>query len=113
MNSNLRINQVRQELIELYKKRQELVESQSQFVSQNSEVTNDNTNIYNSNEAAKSAEPAKVLTLSNGHSILGDNKFNGGFTNILVMALLAGFASGAIATAIYIFSNLSKVAVSL
>lgn len=56
----------------------------------------------------------KTLSLDNGHSILGDNsKFNGGFINTLIMALLVGFAGGAITTAVYIFMNLSKVTVSL
>lgn len=66
----------------------------------------------NSNSQVKSG--GKTLSLNNGHSILGDNnKFNGGFINTLIMALLVGFAGGAITTAVYIFMNLSKVTVSL
>lgn len=54
----------------------------------------------------------KTLSLNNGHSILGDSN-KGGFINTLIMALLVGFAGGAITTAIYIFINLGKVTVSL
>jgi len=110
---------IRHELIQLYQKRRELIEqsNQEQEVSQfPSELADDGANFgqTETNNVSKSTERGKTLSLNNGHSILGDNnKFNGGFINMIIMALLAGFASGAIITAIYIFTNLGKVAVSL
>lgn len=116
MDGENKINQIRQELIELYKRRQSLVE-QSMADSQLTEpMPSDNMDVSDgmANNSSKSMEAAKVLTLSNGHSILGDNnKSTSGFINMVIMALLAGFASGVVAMAIYIFMNLGKVTVSL
>ena len=114
MNEDNKINQIRREVIELYNRRQQLIE-QSKQEQMIEEIPSNNVSA-NQNMASKSntVEKGKTLTLSNGHSILGDNnKFNGGFTNMLIMALLAGFASGAIATAVYIFMNLGKVTINL
>lgn len=64
----------------------------------------------------------KQMTLNTGHNpdhssipvIPNDTGHtNGGFATNLIIALILGFASGAIATAVYIFMNLSKVVVSL
>ncbi len=112
--NKMSLSQIRKELIELYKRRQELIKEQSEAESRLGDANSIDNGVGRANSAAKNMESGKTLTLSNGHSILGDNnKFNGGFINLLIMALLAGFASGAIATAIYIFTTLSKVTVSL
>ena len=61
----------------------------------------------------KSNEQGKTLALNNGHSILGSDINNmSGFTNRILIALLAGFGMGAICTAVYIFINLGKVTVA-
>lgn len=115
MNEENKLNQIRQELNALQQRRRELVEQsyqeQSTVETPSSSIENDSGM---ANSQSKSMERGKALTLSNGHSILGDNnRFNGGFINLLIITLLAGFASGAIATAIYIFINLGKVTISL
>lgn len=57
----------------------------------------------------------KTLTLSNGHSILGnDYPTNmGGFSDRILIALLAGIGLGAICAATYIFLHLGKVTFTL
>ena len=72
----------------------------------------------------------KQLTLNTGHNPshssipnsstnlssapdIDNNHRNAAFVTNLLLALLVGFAGGAIATAIYIFMNLSHVTVSL
>ena len=128
MDEENRLNQIRQEIIQLYKRRSELVEQSRQQMMQEipSNSVDANTNMAGgtasnvvdintgmANSTSKSQERGKVLTLSNGHSIYDDKKVSNGFINMVIMALLAGFASGAIATAIYIFINLGKVTISL
>ncbi|MCI9110674.1 MAG: hypothetical protein HFH47_02535 [Bacilli bacterium] len=112
-----RLSQIRREISELRKRRQEIVDQsqmeQATAQMPSNDMENNDLNQGMSNSQSKSMERGKVLTLSNGHSILGDNRFNGGFINMIIMALLAGFATGAIATAVYIFMNLGKVTVSL
>jgi len=115
LNEESKLNKIRQELSALQQRRRELVEQsyQEQTVQ---EIPSDSmeNNPGMANSQSKSMERGKVLTLSNGHSILGDNnRFNGWFINLLIISLLAGFASGAIATAIYIFINLGKVTINL
>ena len=111
--NKMSLHQIRQELVELYKRRQVLIKEQIEAESHLDTQSIDN-GVGKANSSSKNMETGKTLTLSNGHSILGDNnKFNGGFTNMLIMALLAGFASGAIATAVYIFMNLGKVTINL
>ncbi len=66
-----------------------------------------------SQSASQTQDKGKARTLNNGHSILGDNDNRYGFINILIMALLVGFAGGAIMTAVYIFTALGNVTVSL
>ena len=57
-------------------------------------------------------EAAKTLTLTTGHSILGNDKdYPNGFSSRLLISLLAGFGLGVIAAIIYIFTNLSKVTI--
>lgn len=56
---------------------------------------------------------AKVKTLSNGHSILGNDQYPNGFTDRLLISILGGLGLGVIAAATYIFINLSKVSISL
>lgn len=55
----------------------------------------------------------KVLSLSNGHSILDPNERRNGFINLIIMALISGFGLGTITTAIYIFINLGKFTFSI
>lgn len=63
---------------------------------------------------SKQAEKGKTLTLSNGHSILGnDRDYPNGFSDRLLISLLAGFGFGVVAATVYIFTNLSKVTISL
>lgn len=114
MDEESKISQFRQERLALLKQRAELEKAQlreGQAMNQTvSEMTYETEGTGMSNSSSKNMERGKTLTLSNGHSILGDNN---GFMNMLIMTLLAGFASGVIAMAIYIFINLGKVTVSL
>ena len=83
---------------------------------------------YNSVEAPDNGQGMnqgssnKTLTLTSGHSILGnDNSANpvnnnwmqGGFANKLIMSLIVGFGLGVITTAVYIFINLGKITINL
>lgn len=114
MNDESRLNQIRQEINELRNRRQQLIEQsrQEQSIQEMPSNTVDSGQGM-ANSSSKNMERGKTLSLNNGHSILGDNKANNGFINMFIMTLLAGFATGAIATAIYIFINLGKVTVSL
>lgn len=65
---------------------------------------------------SNSQNQGKALSLNNGHSILGDNQYPtnmGGFTDRLLISLLAGFGLGVIAAATYICINLSKTTIYL
>ncbi len=121
MDEGNNISQVRQERFALLRQRAEiekaqLQEAQLQEQTMNqvaSETPYENAGSGMSNSSSKNVERGKSLTYNNKHSILGDNKNSSGFINMVIMALLAGFASGAIATAIYIFINLGKVTFTL
>ena len=64
--------------------------------------------------SGQSQSTGKKLSLNNGHSILGEEtKKSSGFVSTLILSLLVGFAGGALATAIYIFTALGKVTISL
>lgn len=115
MNEENRIEQIRRELAQLHSTRQQLLDQsrQEEMIQEMPSNTVDNGQGMANNQS-KNMERGKTLTLSNGHSILGDNnKFNSGFINMVIMALLAGFATGVVATAVYIFMSLGKVTVSL
>jgi len=115
MNEQSRLNQIRNEIAELRNRRQQLLQQsrQEEMIQEMPSNTVDNGQGMANNQS-KNMERGKTLTLSNGHSILGDNnKFNSGFINMVIMALLAGFATGVVATAVYIFMSLGKVTVSL
>lgn len=115
MDGENKINQIRQELAQLRSRRQQLIEQNRQEQMMQEMPSNPVENDPGmANSQSKNMERGKTLTLSNGHSILGDNnRFNSGFINMVIMALLAGFATGAVATAVYIFMSLGKVTVSL
>lgn len=71
------------------------------------------------NQGSGKGQGNKVMTMSNGHSILGNDSYlgsnnsNGGFINKVILALIAGVGIGAILSAVYIFINLGKVTVNL
>ncbi len=95
--------------------------NQKEFIQTNPNSTSnpfvDNANDFNSLDAnlqnmnqSKQNEVTKTLTLTNGHSILGNNNdIPNGFSSRLLIALLSGFGLGVVAATIYIFTNLSKV----
>ena len=79
----------------------------------NMDMTTNNGSFQNMNQS-KEASMGKTLTLSNGHSILGnDRDYPNGFSDRLLISLLAGFGFGVITAAVYIFTNISKVTISL
>ena len=67
-----------------------------------------NSAVSNGNAQAMENTRGKVLTLNNGHSILGNDNNMGGFTDRLWISLFTGFGLGVITAAVYIFMNLSK-----
>lgn len=82
--------------------------SMKEFVQTNQDMNNDLTsqNMVQTNQP----ERGKVYSLNNGHSILGnDNLYPNGFSDRLLISLLAGFGLAAVAATVYIFTNLSKV----
>lgn len=109
-----RLEQIQESLRKAREIKQNIANLQEQERLQALEQASSNQSFGESNSHSQTRTEGKTLSLNNGHSILGDNsKFNGGFINTLIMALLVGFAGGAITTAVYIFMNLSKVTVSL
>ena len=93
--------------------------NQKDFIQTNNPQNNselDNINFNNMDSSSQNLgqsmqnETAKTLTLTNGHSILGNNNdIPNGFSSRLLIALLSGFGLGVVAATIYIFTNLSKV----
>lgn len=85
-----------------------------EFIQTNQDENINSLNDMNSQAIGQSMqnENAKVLTKNNGHSILGNDKdYPNGFSNRLLISLLAGFGLGVIAATIYIFTNLSKATI--
>lgn len=84
--------------------------SQRNFV-QTNDSSYDNESLNQTNQNTQN----KTLSLSNGHSILGSDYPNnsGGFTDRILISLLAGVGLGAICTATYIFIHLGKVTFTL
>ena len=95
--------------------------SQKDFIQTNNTQNHQEPNNINFNNTDYSSqnmgqsmqnEAAKTLTLTTGHSILGNDKdYPNGFSSRLLISLLAGFGLGVIAAIIYIFTNLSKVTI--
>ena len=83
--------------------------SQKNFV-QTNEDSIDSQNRDQTNQNTQN----KTLSLSNGHSILGSDypANQGGFSDRILISLLAGVGLGAICTATYIFIHLGKVTIS-
>lgn len=86
-----------------------------QTAGKNQEYNTPNTQMPSGQDRGR----AKVL--SDGHSYKENPMYENyneqtrqsGFISLLIMALLSGFATGAIATAMYIFINLGKVTFTL
>lgn len=103
-----------EELRELQQNPSKVEQIGQMIMKENDESTTLNNN-SSKNISVRPTEKPKTLTLSNGHSILpSDNENfkrtdNGGFANLVIIALLAGFMIGTILTTIYIYNNLGQV----
>ena len=106
-----RAAQIERELKRARAERDRLLEIYNQIVS---EQNNTPVEQQPMQSPGQSQSNGKKMSLNNGHSILGDDtKKSNGFVSTLILSLLVGFAGGALTTAIYIFTALGKVTVSL
>ena len=106
-NPNLLNQLTKEQLIEVLKR---LKEDQNN-ISINYMVDNspseyiplDSISTVSNEETQGGRSDIKQKKISNGHSIIDDDKLKQGFVDALVMALLSGFISGVIATLLIIF----------
>ena len=115
-----RSKQRQEELEKLRAERSKLIEEYNKLIENQNANQEDPTLVSEliqetpNMNSGQSQSTGKKLSLNNGHSILGEEaKKSNGFVNTLILSLLIGFAGGALATAMYIFTTLGKVTVSL